>query len=198
MTSCVSDAESQAVAADALNLVHLQVADEDVLAGVKRRVVVVRTDDVEVRHFDVAHVPQPDRNDVDAVGAVTLVIFLGVALVLAFGIHRTDLAGAGDLDVFDAFALEQRQVRNVHVVRPVDAGDRPFVPVGRFILVIARVLRLPKDRAFGDVQFDVAFQQDVGRDIAFAVKRAVAVEHDPSAPLRGSVVDRRWWRRYRR
>ena len=49
-------------------------------------------------------------------------------------------------------------------------------------------LRLPKDRAFGDVQFDVAFQQDVGRDIAFAVKRAVAVEHDPSAPLRGSVV----------
>ena len=79
-----SDAESQTVAADALNLVHLQVADEDVLAGVKRRVVVVRTNDVEVRHFDVAHVPQPDRNDVDAVGAVTLVIFLGVALVLAF------------------------------------------------------------------------------------------------------------------
>ena len=153
-------------------------------------VVVVGADDLKIPRFDIVTAEQPQRDAVD-----TAVASGGIAghihALLGAGIQHPDAAVPRDLDVRDVGTLHERQIGNVQVVRPVDAGDHTVMPDGRLVGVLVPALGLPENGAVLKVQIHAVPQKDRGHDVPAAVTVGAAGQNNVSAAGGGYVIQRR-------
>ena len=183
-----SHADSDAVAADTLHLMHLDIPDKDIFAEIERRMIIVRTDHLEIGQLNIAHLPKADRNDVYPIRTgPCIVVQVGVDTI---PVGRTDFTRSGNLDIFDLFSLNQRQI-DIEAMRPGHTGDHHIMTIRRMVRIISFILRLPKNRSRLEMQIDVVAHHEVRRHITPPVPAAVARQNNPASSTFSHIVDGR-------
>ena len=171
-------AEAESVAAHTLDVIELDVAQEEAVHAVERRVIVVASLDVDVRGLQVLAVNEGQGDDVDAVGT-----YLGIVCpvgVLCVGVVHADDAWPGHPYVLGILGHHQRHV-DVEAVGPWHAWDVHVVTVIDIVSVVAPVGRLPQDGTSVQMQLHVALQAYLGGNVSSSVSAVVASQHHASA-----------------